>query len=68
MRSIGTFGAHLQDTFAVSKNLTITGGIRWEFPESFTEKSNRLTVLQPNAVDPLGTQVGLPTQGTDRFG
>jgi hypothetical protein len=56
-------GAYLQDTFAVSRNFTITGGIRWEFPESFTEKSDRLTVLQPDAVDPLGSQVGLPLKG-----
>jgi hypothetical protein len=56
-------GAYLQDAFAVTRNLTITGGVRWEFPESFTEKSDRLTVLQPDATDPLGSQVGLPLKG-----
>lgn len=58
------YGAlYLQDTFAVNRKLTITPGIRWDWPEGFTEKNNRLTVLQPNATDPLGTAVGLPLTG-----
>lgn len=55
-------GAYFQDTFTLGKNLTITPGIRWEFPETFTEHNNRLTVLQPNAADPLGAVVG-PVNG-----
>jgi hypothetical protein len=52
-------GAYLTDTFNVRNNLTITGGIRWEFPEAYTEHNDRLTVLQPDAIDPLGAQVGM---------
>lgn len=53
-------GAYLQDTFLVTRKFTITPGIRWEFPETFTEKRDQLTVLLPNATDPLGARVGLP--------
>src|SRR5206468_1750728 len=60
-------GAYLTDTFNVSRNLTITAGIRWEFPEAYTEHSDRLTVLLPNAADPLGPQVGLPLTGQLAF-
>src|SRR6185437_8484664 len=56
-------GLYFQDTFTVSKRLTITPGVRWDYPEGFTEQNNRLTVLQPNAVDPLGDAVGLPLKG-----
>ena len=55
--------AYLQDTFQVNRKLTLTPGVRWEFPEAFTEHNNRLTVLQPNAVDPLSQQVGMALTG-----
>lgn len=56
-------GLYLQDTYQVNRKLTITPGIRWEWPQDFTERNDRLTVLLPNAVDPLGTAVGLPLHG-----
>ncbi len=56
-------GAYLQDTFQVNRKLTITPGARWEFPEAYTEHNNRLTVFQPNAVDPLSQQVGQALTG-----
>jgi outer membrane receptor protein involved in Fe transport len=56
-------GAYVQDTFKVGRKLTLTPGARWEYPEAFTEKNNRLTVLQPTATDPLGAVVGLPLTG-----
>jgi hypothetical protein len=60
--SIGWYGAlYFQDTFTVGKKLTITPGVRWDYPRGFTERNNRLTVLQPDAVDPLGPLVGLPS-------
>ena len=62
--SINWYGAlYLQDTFTVGKKLTVTPGVRWDIPKGATEKNDRLTVLQPNAVDPLGQQVGLPLTG-----
>lgn len=56
-------GAYLQDAFSITHKLTLTGGIRWEWPETFTEKNDRLTVLLPNATDPLGSSVNLPLKG-----
>ena len=55
--------AYLQDTFAISRKLTITPGVRWEWPEGFTERKNRLTILQPTAADPLSSVVNLPLTG-----
>ena len=55
--------AYLQDTWQVSRKLTVTPGIRWGFPEAYTEHNNRLTVLLPNAVDPLSQKVGMPLTG-----
>jgi hypothetical protein len=55
--------AYFQDTWMLNKLFTITPGIRWEFPEAFTEHNNRLTILQPNVADPLGAVVGLPLTG-----
>jgi Carboxypeptidase regulatory-like domain len=60
-------GAYIADTFNVRRDLTITAGIRWEFPEAYTEHNDRLTVLQPNATDPLGSVVGLPLTGQLAF-
>jgi hypothetical protein len=56
-------GAYIQDTFQVNRKLTITAGGRWEFPEAFTEHDNRLTVMLPNAADPLSKQTGLNLTG-----
>jgi Carboxypeptidase regulatory-like domain/TonB dependent receptor len=56
-------GAYIQDTFQVNRKLTITAGGRWEFPEAFTEHNNRLTVMLPNAADPLSQQVGMTLTG-----
>ena len=47
----------------MNRKLTITPGARWEFPEAYTEHNNRLTVFQPNAVDPLSQQVGQALTG-----
>jgi hypothetical protein len=56
-------GLYLQDTFAVSRKLTVTPGVRWDIPRGFTEKHDRLTVMLPNATDPLGPLVGQSLKG-----
>lgn len=56
-------GAYIQDTFQVNRKFTITAGGRWEFPEAYTEHNNRLTVMLPNAADPLSKQTGLNLTG-----
>jgi hypothetical protein len=56
-------GAYIQDTFQVNRKFTITAGGRWEFPEAYTEHNNRLTVMLPNAADPISKQTGLNLTG-----
>jgi hypothetical protein len=51
--------AYLQDTVTLG-NLTVTAGVRWEYNQGIKDKGDRLTVLLPDATDPLGAAVGIP--------
>ena len=44
---------YINDTYQMSRRLTMTLGLRWEFPGMYSEKNDRLTELLPNALDPL---------------
>ena len=54
---------YVNDTYQVSRRLTLTLGLRWELPGMYTEKRNRLTELLPDATDPLSQQTGLNLKG-----
>jgi hypothetical protein len=56
-------GLYLQDSFRVNPRLTVNMGVRWDLPRGFVEKNDRLTVLLPDATDPLGQQVGMNLKG-----
>ena len=56
-------GAYLGDTFQMTNKLTITGGVRWEYPGYFTERHDRETVFLPNVTSPLAATTGLPLMG-----
>jgi hypothetical protein len=56
-------GAYASDAFRVSNHLTINAGARWEQPGSFYERRNWLSVLTPNATDPLSAATGLSLKG-----
>jgi hypothetical protein len=45
------------DTFQVSRKLTLTAGLRWEQPGSYSERNDLDTELLPNALSPLGSIV-----------
>ena len=54
---------YINDTYQLSRRLTLTAGLRWELPGMYTEKKDRLTELLPYAPDPLSQQTGLNLRG-----
>ena len=50
-----SYGFYATDTWQATKNLTLTPGIRWEQPGSYSEVDNNDTVLQPNLATSLGS-------------
>ena len=57
-------GLYVNDSFRASNKLTITGGVRWEYPGSFRERYNSLTTFDPNLPQPaLAQATGLPIKG-----
>src|SRR5579883_56581 len=56
-------GYYAADTFNVSRKLTLSYGVRWDYPGSFKEKSDSATVFLPTATDPLGATVGMNLKG-----
>jgi hypothetical protein len=55
--------AYVEDTFQVTSRLTLDLGLRYDLPFGWVEKYNRITVLQPNAVNFLAAKTGLPLKG-----
>ena len=43
------YAAFLEDTYHVTKTLTVTAGVRWDIFGAKTERHNRIEVLDPNA-------------------
>ncbi len=56
-------GLYIDDNYHLSPRLTLHGGLRWEQPGAFSERHNALTVLLPNAADPLSAPTGLSLKG-----
>jgi hypothetical protein len=46
-------GYYFNDTFQASPKLTISAGLRWDIPGSYTEENDRNTVLLPQLQNPL---------------
>jgi hypothetical protein len=46
-------GYYFNDTFQASARLTISVGLRWDIPGSYTEEKDRNTVLLPQLQNPL---------------
>jgi len=44
---------YLNDTYQASSKLTMSAGLRWEIPGSYTEEDDRNTVLLPQLQNPL---------------
>jgi hypothetical protein len=47
------YAAFVEDTFHVSKTLTLTGGVRWDIFAGRNERFNRLEYFNPNATSSL---------------
>jgi len=43
------YGAFFEDTYHVTKTLTVTAGVRWDIFGAKTERHNRIEVFDPNA-------------------
>ncbi|HTR25823.1 MAG TPA: TonB-dependent receptor [Terriglobales bacterium] len=50
-----SYGLFVDDTFQATRNLTITAGLRWDQPSTFSEASNNDTVFLPQQASPLGS-------------
>jgi len=48
------YGLFMEDTYQATTKLTVTAGLRWEQPGSYSEEHNLNSVLQPNAAVSLG--------------
>ncbi|HKV05588.1 MAG TPA: TonB-dependent receptor [Candidatus Acidoferrales bacterium] len=47
------YGFFVQDTFQATKRLTVTAGLRWDQPSTYSEARNNDTVFLPNQPSPL---------------
>lgn len=57
------YGWYFQDTWRISKKLTINPGIRYEMHRPATERYNRFSNFDYNVVNPLSQPTGLPLKG-----
>ena len=48
-----SYGLFVDDTFQATRKLTITAGLRWDQPSTFSEANNYDTVFRPNQVSPI---------------
>ena len=60
-------GLYIMDTFQVSRKLTLTAGLRWDLPNSFTERYDRIGLFNPGATNPLAKSTGLPLKGVVEY-
>ena len=49
------YGFFVEDTFQATKKLTVTAGLRWDQPSTYSEANNYDTVFLPNQASPLGS-------------
>ncbi|MBS1850572.1 MAG: carboxypeptidase regulatory-like domain-containing protein [Acidobacteria bacterium] len=62
-----SYGFFVDDTFQATRKLTITAGLRWDQPSTFSEASNNDTVFLPKAASPLGSFFNTVTGETQQL-
>ena len=65
--SLHTFGVYFQDQWRATQRLTITAGLRYENQRPATERFNRLTYFDKNALNPVSTGAGFPVHGVFEY-
>lgn len=58
-----SYSGYAQDTWHITRRLTLTPGLRYELQKPPTERYNRFSNFDYSAPNPLGTAVGLPLKG-----
>jgi outer membrane receptor protein involved in Fe transport len=62
-----SYGLFIDDTFQATRKLTITAGLRWDQPSTFSEANNNDTVFLPNQPSPLGSFLNPVTGQTQQI-
>jgi hypothetical protein len=65
--SLRYYASYFQDSWRVSRRLTVNLGLRYEIQRPATERFNRLSYFDPDVQNPLAQRVGLPLKGGVRF-
>ena len=65
--SLHTIGFYIQDAWRATDRLTITGGLRYENQRPATERFNRLTYFDANAINPISTPLGFTVHGAFEY-
>ncbi|HKW17196.1 MAG TPA: TonB-dependent receptor [Terriglobales bacterium] len=65
--SLHSFGMYFQDQWRAAPRLTITAGLRYENQRPATERFNRLTYFDEQAVNPVSAAVGFPVHGAFEY-
>jgi outer membrane receptor protein involved in Fe transport len=62
-----SYGFFVDDTFQATRKLTVTAGLRWDQPSTFSEASNNDTVFLPKQASPLGSFLNPVTGQTQQL-
>jgi hypothetical protein len=61
------FGGYVQDDWSPLPKLTLNLGIRYEIQTAPTYRHNVASTFNPTALNPIGTAIGVPTEGELQF-
>ncbi|PYV85860.1 MAG: hypothetical protein DMG93_00085 [Acidobacteria bacterium] len=65
--SLHSVGVYFQDQWRANQRLTVTAGLRYENQRPATERYNRLTYFDENAVNPISSALGSTVHGAFEY-